>query len=132
MQIRLTYQSRKIDKATGYYVAPKNWNSRKQRVKGSTGEQLTINNSLHTLQLKAITLFNQAQDNEDVYLLEIMEALFTKQKDDPTLLATIAVHNSDLKARVGKDYRYSTYEKYEFMADKIKAFMQQQKKMTSD
>ncbi|MFN8288746.1 MAG: site-specific integrase [Chitinophagaceae bacterium] len=128
LQIRLTYQSKKIDKATGYYVAPSTWNTRKQRMKGNTGEQLAINNALHTLQLKAITLFNQAQEKEDVYLPEIMEALFAKQKDDPTLLATIALHNSDLKARVGKDYSHSTYEKYEFMADKIKAFMQQQKR----
>ena len=128
LQLRLTYQSRKIDKATGYYVTPSTWNARKQRLKGNTGELQAINNALHTLQLKAITLFNQAQEKEDVYLPEIMEALFAKQKDDPTLLATIAAHNSDLEARVGKDYSFSTYEKYEFMADKVKAFMQHQKR----
>lgn len=128
IQLRLTHQSHRLDKSTGHYVKPGRWNDRKQRLKDNSPEEQAINNALHSLELKAINLFNQQQDKGDVYLPEIMETLFVKQKEDPMLLITIETHNKDLKARVGKDYSYSTYEKYEFMADKIKAFMQHQKR----
>jgi integrase len=43
------------------------------------------------------------------------------------LMKTIDLFVSDLKDRVGKDYRYSTYEKYVFMQEKVASFLKQQK-----
>lgn len=127
IQLRLIHQSHRLDKSTGHYIKPGRWNNKRQRLKANVGQEMVINNALHALELKAITLFNQQQEKGDVYLPEIMEALFVKQKEDPMLLTTIEDHNKDLKARVGKDYSFSTYEKYEFMADKVKAFLQTRK-----
>ena len=33
--LRLSYQNKKVEKSTGYYIDPKDWNILKQRLKGS-------------------------------------------------------------------------------------------------
>jgi hypothetical protein len=59
-----------------------------------------------------------------LHLPSIMDKLFIKVKDEPTLLQVIEEHINELKARVNHDFSYSTYEKYVFTYDKVKAFIQ--------
>lgn len=40
--VRLTYQNRRVDKATGHYIDPKQWVTSKQKLKGN---QLTNSNT---------------------------------------------------------------------------------------
>jgi hypothetical protein len=121
--VRLTYKTQKSDKATGYYIFPERWNLIKQRLKGGSKKENEINEFLQSITTKSIRLFNDGAEKDDVYLPNILKELFTQQKDEPTLLQTIKDFNNNLKMRVGKDYTYSTYEKYVFTKDKVAAFL---------
>ena|SRR5258705_823477 len=69
---------------------------------------------------------HERKKNEDdaIHLPSVMEALFIKIKEERTLLQLIGEHNDQMKARVDKDYTYSTYEKYVFTEQKVKCFIE--------
>jgi len=123
LKIRLIYQNTQQNKATGFYVSPDRWDIKEQRVNGNTVESKKINGWIADTLDKLDKIFKQQEKDDDINLLSIMEALFGKPKEYPTLLQVIKEHNDQLKLRVGKDYTYSTYEKYVFTYDKVKAFI---------
>ena len=59
-----------------------------------------------------------------MHLPSIIERLFATAKEEPTLLKKIEEHNQQLLARVNKDVAFSTYEKYVFTYNKVKAFIE--------
>ncbi|MEO5943522.1 MAG: phage integrase SAM-like domain-containing protein, partial [Ferruginibacter sp.] len=125
LQIRITFQGVRVDKATGHYVHPLQWNSQKQRLKGSKGVTDDINKMLDDLMAK-ISVVSRGEDNSsNIHLPSIMEQLFATSTEEPTLLGLINEHNIKLKERVGKDVAFSTYEKYIFTYKKVKAFVEQ-------
>jgi integrase len=123
LMLRLSYRSHRQDKATGFYVAPELWNPDRQQMKGSGPEAHKINEYLIKVNARARKLFEAAVDADDVDLRSLVCELFSGPKVERTLLQTIKEFNEDLRERVGKDYTASTFEKYLFTADKVKAFM---------
>ncbi|MEO6491117.1 MAG: phage integrase SAM-like domain and Arm DNA-binding domain-containing protein [Ferruginibacter sp.] len=121
--LRLSYQKIKVEKATGYYVNANEWNIPKQRLKGNSMVNNQINEWLTETvsKISLLTMTNSRIGN--IHLPSIMEKLFAEIKEEPGLLKVIRRHNDQLQLRVGKDYSYSTYEKYLFTYDKVKSFI---------
>jgi integrase len=126
LMLRATYQSKKVEKATGYYVNPKDWNGVKQKVKGDNQSARQINNWIDNAVVKINDLFRVASIQNDVHLPSILQQIFSKPIDDPTLLATMQEHNDLMLERVGLDFSHSTYEKYVFTYNKLQAFISYQ------
>ena len=124
LKIRLTYQSKQLNKATGFYVNPDEWNTVNQRLNGKSESVKQINRWIDATLEKVDKCFRESGKDDNIHLPTIMESLFNKPKEYPTLLQTIKEHNDLLKLRIGKDYTYSTYEKYVFTFDKVKAFLE--------
>jgi integrase len=123
LKVRLTYKSQRANKASGYYVNPDHWNTSKQCMKGSNELNKEINSWIDVTKVKTSTCFKEAMEKGDIHLASIMDKLFARHTELPTLLSFISDFNKQLKERVGKDYTYSTYEKYVFMENKVKAFI---------
>ena len=122
--LRLSYQKKKAEKATGYYVNPKDWSIIKQRLKGSKDPAKQINEWINDSMVKISDLYREeVQNNSIVHLPSIIRKLFADSTEEPSLLKLIEEYNEQLKARVNKDFAYSTYEKYVFTYDKVKAFI---------
>lgn len=121
--VRLTYQKQRTEKATGFYVIPDQWNITKQRLKGTKTESNKVNLWLDSLITKVNTISSSEVINTNLHLPAIMDMLFAKPSAEPTLLKIFEEFNFHLKERVGKDFAFSTYEKYEFTFDKVKAFI---------
>jgi len=122
LMVRLSYQKQRVEKATGFYVQPATWSSVKQKVKKTDPVSNEINNWIDTFRSRVLS---QSRDLEDVHLPTLIGKLFAKSKTEPTLLELFKDHNQRMKERVGNDYRYSTYEKYEFALKKVTAFIKQ-------
>ena len=122
--LRLSYQNKKVEKSTGYYIDPKDWNILKQRLKGSKSLAKQINNWIDGVMVKIADLYREEVLTTNIHLPAIMEKLFADSKDEPSLLKTISDFNEQLKLRVNKDFAYSTYEKYVFTYNKVKAFIE--------
>lgn len=121
LMIRLSFQKKRLDKSTGHFISPKDWNAIKQQLKGKDQAAIELNNWIHSTKVKVIKL---AGDNSDIHLPTIFTHLFSAGKEEPGLLEVINEHNRKLKERVGNDYTYSTYEKYVFTRDKVEKFIQ--------
>jgi len=48
-----------------------------------------------------------------------------KDPDNRTLPQLVEEHNSNFEARIGTDYTFSTYEKYDILRSKLVAFIPQ-------
>ena len=122
--VRLTYQNSRAEKATGFYINPKEWNADKQRVKGDKQSAQQINNWIDSSSARLWDLYKVSLQRNDVHLPTLLNQLFTKPVDDPTLLSTIEEHNVAMMERVGNDFTQSTYEKYVFTYNKVESFIQ--------
>ncbi len=124
LMIRLTFQSKRLDKATGYYVNPAIWNISKQRLKGFSENSREINSWIAETSAKIFSIYKQMVVVNNVHLPSIMGKLFVEVKDEPTLLKVIEQHNQEMKERVNNGFSYSTYEKYVFTQNKVRAFIE--------
>lgn len=124
--VRISYQKIRIERSTGHYIKPNEWNVARQRVKGERDNAIKVNSWIKHASLKLNDLFRDALQKKDVHLPSILNYLFTKPAEDPTLLDVIKEHNISLLNRVGHDFTFSTYEKYVFTYNKVKAFIESQ------
>lgn len=128
LMLRITYQNSKAEKATGYYVNPKEWNAVKQKVKGDSQSAGQINTWIDNAAVKISDLFRVANLQKDIHIPSILQQVFSKPVDDPSLLAIMQEHNDLMLERVGIDFTHSTYEKYVFTYNKLQAFISHQYK----
>ena len=126
LMTRLTYLNERCDKATGYYVNTKQWNSSKQLLRGNDKDAVALNNWIRNSTIKLELIFKERADSDALHLPSILDTLFAKVKEEPTILKLMDDFNKNLNLRVGKDFTHSTYEKYVFTYDKVEAFIQKQ------
>lgn len=126
--LRLTYQNQKAEKATGFYVFPNQWNVSRQKLRGNKDNADEVNNWLEITNSKIFELFKNSVKAESFHLNSLLQATFAKNTEEPVLIDVIQEYVQQLKKRVGKDFAYSTYEKYVFTLDKVKAFVKHQYK----
>ena len=125
LMLRLSFKNNQIDKASGYYVNPNDWNASKQRLKGNKNAAIQINEWINETLVKISDIFKEEhKKNQSIHLPFIMDRLFAKTNQELSLLNLILEHNQQLKARVNKGCAYSTYEKYVFTYNKVKAFIE--------
>jgi len=123
VMIRLSSQGRRTDKATGHYVLPEKWNSKKQRIKGENELDIEFNTWMDSIRVKVRSLEGSNKGTNPVHLPSLMDKLFPKVIEEKSLQQIITEHNEELKLRVNKDYSYSTYEKYVFTEQKVRNFI---------
>ena len=121
--LRLSFQTQRSEKSTGYYLNPKDWNSARQRSRGNSNEAIEINKRIDDLVNKLSVLARRDDNDKNVYLPLIITQLFATSVEEPMLLKYMKEHNEKLKERVGKDFALSTYEKYVFTYNKLEAFV---------
>lgn len=122
--VRLTFHNKRADKATGFYIRPKNWNTDKQRMRGADENSQKVNRWIDKTVVKASTFLNEKKEGSEIHLPSLMELLFAKPTDYVSLLDFVAEYNEQLKLRLKNDIAFSTYEKYLFTEKKLRAFMQ--------
>ena len=121
--LRLSFQTQRSEKSTGYYLNPKDRNSARQRSRGNSNESIEINKRIDDLVTKLSVLARRDDNDKNVYLPLIISQLFATSVEEPMLLKYMREHNQKLKERVGKDFALSTYEKYVFTYNKLEAFV---------
>ncbi len=122
--LRLSYHNKKVEKATGFYVIPECWNIDKQKLKGNNQDTNKVNAWIQSTISKLSNIYRDDENNLNINLVSVIEKLFETSKDEPTLLNFFGEHNAQMKLRVNKGFAFSTYEKYIFTYDKVKAFIE--------
>ena len=121
--IRITYDNDRRNIATGYSIEPDRWNKEKGLVKGKQNDATAINDYLQQAQSKLINLYNDMMREGDINLDKLIDRFFGKDHTPMTLLEMVKYHNDDFHKRIGIDYTFSTFEKYDILRKKLEAFI---------
>ena len=122
--LRITYNNERKNISTGYYLHPVRWDDTKAMVKGSKDDAKQINSYISQTKATLMELFNDMLKNRDINLDILVDRLFGRDVNKMTLMELVEHHNTDFYARIGTDYTFSTYEKYDILRRKLEAFIQ--------
>lgn len=130
LYLRISYGKTRKNISTGFFIQQSKWDSSKSMVKGSKPEAQQINNYISQTRATLIELFNAMLKERDINLDILMDRFFGRDLNNNTLLQLIEYHNKDFESRIGTDYSFSTFEKYDILYRKIVEFIpyQYQKK----
>lgn len=123
LYLRLTFKSERRNLSTGYFIAPTRWDGQKSQVKGIKDDAIQVNAYISQTKAKMMELFNQMLKERDVNLDLLIDRFFGRDVYTVTLMELVRFHNKDFEARIGTDYAFSTFEKYDILRRKLEAFI---------
>ncbi len=121
--LRLTYKTQRKNLSTGFNILPSKWDAKKGVVKGGSEDAKRINKYIVQTQLRLLNLFSDMVKEEDIDLEVLIDRFMNKDVEHHTLLELVDYHNKNFEARVGIDYAYSTFEKYDILKRKLEVFI---------
>ena len=100
----------------------------KMQVKGIKEDANLVNAYISHTKAKMMELFNQMLKDRDINLDVLIDRFFGRDVNTATLLELVSFHNKDFEARIGTDYTFSTFEKYDILRRKLEVFIPYQYK----
>lgn len=123
--LRLSLASTRKSIATGYSVLPERWDEKNSKLKGNQEDAKSINSYLQQTQSRLINIYNEMLKEGDLNLNRLLDKFFGRDITPLTLLELVKHHNEDFHKRIGIDYTFSTYEKYDILRKKLELFIPQ-------
>jgi len=122
---RLTYLQKRKQFATGLFINPDCWNSKKQKAFPSKEENDFINTQLSLIKSKVNQAFLMLQVNEINFDVQDIYLAFRGEntKSNKTFLEVVELHNSRMEKLVGKTYAPKYYQKWKGMHTIMKDFI---------
>ena len=125
--LRITVDGLKTEISTGLSAKPKDWNNKRNTVKGKSAEATEINKALDIIRAKALKTYNELIQMEMPVTAEIIKLKMKGQEQEvKSLLQAIIYHNENLKSKIGIEATLATLSKYETLKKKVTAFIQYQ------
>ncbi len=121
--LRITYNKERKNISTGFNISPSKWDSNRGTVKGIKDNAIQVNAYISQTKAKIMELFNQMLKDGDINLDTLVDKFFGRDTNNMTLMELVKHHNDDFNARIGTDYTFSTYEKYDILRRKLEAFI---------
>ena len=121
--LRISHHNNRKSISTGYAILPERWDSKGFRIKGTQEDAKAINSYIQQTQSKLISLYNEMLKEGDINLDRLVDKFFGRDITPMTLLELIKYHNDDFHKRIGIDYTFSTFEKYDILRKKIELFI---------
>jgi integrase len=123
LYLRITYGKGRKNISTGFFIQQSRWDSTKGLVRGTKSESQQINNYISHTKAKLMELFNSMLKERDINLDILVDRFFGKDINNSTLLELVEYHNKDFESRIGIDYAFSTFEKYDILKRKLVVFI---------
>ena len=121
--LRITYSKERKNISTGFNINPAKWDGNKSMVKGTKDDAIQVNNYISSTKAKLMELFNDMLKERDINLDILMDRFFGRDGNNMTLMELVQHHNIDFKSRIGTDYTFSTFEKYDILRRKLEVFI---------
>jgi hypothetical protein len=100
--LRITIDSERVEISTGVCVAPKQWNSQKGIVKGSSNTAIAFNKKLRQLKDQVLTIYNEALAVGIYPSAGIIKSkLDGRVEQRISLFDAVSYHNALFKKQVG-------------------------------
>lgn len=123
LMLRISYNQQRKEFSTGFSLEPSKWDKTRYKVKSKSQEAVQINQYIDETKAKILSLFREMVLDEDISLDRLTDRFLGKDEQTITLLQLIRLHNENFKSRIGVDFAFSTYEKYDITARRIESFL---------
>lgn len=123
LMLRISFNNQRKEFSTGFSLEPSKWDNSKYRVKAKTQEANQINQYIDEAKAKILSIFRDMVLDEDISLDRLIDRFLGKDEQTLTLRQLVKYHNENFKSRVGVDFAFSTFEKYEITAKRIESFL---------
>ena len=122
---RLTFQEKRKQFATGLFVNPDCWDNRKQEAKPPDKESKFINSQLSLVKQKINQAFLMLQIQEHGFTVEDVYRLYKGEKlqKEYNVVEYFESYLNKLKTLIGIDIKQSTWNKFYYVKNDIKAFI---------
>ena len=133
VQCRITYNKHRKDFATGLFVNPNYWNSKKQKLLDSSEQDEYINIQISLIKNKINKAFLMLQIQEEPFTVNDIYNIFKGKslEKDMGVIEVYDLYNERIKRLIGKEIVLVTYQKYLESERHLKDFIRHQFK-TSD
>ncbi len=114
IQCRITFNKKRKDFATGLFVIPEHWNSKKQKLLGISDQEEYINIQLSLIKNKINKVFLMLQIKEEPFTVNDIYNIFRGKslEKDMGIIEVYDLHNERIKRLIGKEIVLVTYQKY--------------------
>lgn len=121
--LRLTIDTR-TELSLNLAVDPTRWNSKKQRVKGSTPESKSLNESLTDIEVKLRNTYNEmSRLGETVSAKSLKERFLGKVEPQKTVRYLFDFYLQQIRSRTGLEFSDSTLKKYQYCYNHLMNFI---------
>lgn len=121
---RISSPTGKFQLSTGVLVSPKEWDSKKQKVKGASAKSLLANTTLIAYKEKVEAAITEIlQKKEDLTIAHLKQKLNPAMAPKGNLLELFLEHNNRILSLVGKTYSSTTHEIYEITRKEVQEFI---------
>lgn len=121
--LRITYKKERKNISTGFNIIPARWDRNKSIVKGMKDDAVQVNAYISQTKAKLMELFNEMLKERDINLDILIDRFFGRDANNMTLMELVEHHNKDFESRIGTDYAFSTFEKYDILSRKLETFI---------
>lgn len=129
MVMRLTHHKQRINITLDVKLYPKQWDNKRQRVKGSGESAVSINNLLSTYKNKALHAYDILLKRSKAFSVKQVADLMRGDEHNSVGIAeAFTLHINKIESRVGLDYSPSTVIKYKSMQRKLQRFLREKLK----
>ena len=130
IMLRVTHNGKRTNVTTGLKVAPKQWDSSRQKIKGNTDIAVKTNSLLQTQKAQCLDAINLLlAEGKPFSSQDILEAIQGGSKKEIGFLELFDLHIKQLEARIGVDYAKATVVKYRSSRKNLVLFLKQKLKV---
>ena len=125
INVRITYQGVRKENATGYFVEPKLWDSKRQLIISKTLDAINTNAQLELIKQKIknsyLSILLESNDFEanDIYLKYLGKPL----KESEFVVKYFQKYLAKIFKLIGKDLQLATWKKYNYSCIQIVGFI---------
>lgn len=129
LMLRITHHNKRINVSTDVKLKPDQWDSKKQRAKGTSTLTQEVNNLISKQRGVCFNLVGKMlEEGKPFSAFDLSEAVKGADKPEVGWLELFDTHIKHMEARIGVDFTRATITRYDSSRKNLKHFIQQEHK----
>lgn len=122
--LRITYNGKRVELSTMRKVPLAKWNTKANRVSGTSVEAKQINRNLDIIKNRIYEIYQKLLDNDEgISISRIKEEYLGNHSKHKSIIEMFEEHNMRMDKLIGKDYSFRTFQRYKTTKKHLVAFI---------
>jgi integrase len=125
LYLRISVNGERAEISLKRFVDPKQWDSKKQQMKGRSEQSKVVNDYIQTMKLSLYGKYNSMIAKGDALTASnLKKAFFGKEEKGKTIMEVFEYHNQKMKQSIGIGYSKSTHKRYKTTYTHLSNYLQ--------